>query len=117
MAVSAGALLAGGLFFAPAAGALLSAGALILLLGIGSGALLTYYQVVIAEATPVASRGSALAIGGTGWALSHLIAPFCMGWLSDHLSLATAFEVWAVFTAGLALLLYLSGRYLLRPKA
>lgn len=114
MAVSAGLLLAGGLFFAPAAGALLSAGALILLLGIGSGALLTYYQVVIAESTPVASRGSALAIGGTGWALSHLVAPFSMGWLSDHLSLARAFELWALFTAALAVLLYLLSRRLLR---
>ena len=37
-----------------------------------------------------------------------------MGWLSDHLSLARAFELWALFTAALAVLLYVLSRRLLR---
>lgn len=105
IAVASGAALAVCLALAPHAPQLLSAGALVAVIGIASGLLLVYYQLVIADAAPGHARGSALALGGAGWSLSHLTGPFLVGLITERAGLAAAFHVWGGVTLVLALLL------------
>jgi len=63
LALGAGCALAVLLYAAPLATQGLSAGTLIALIGVASGMLLVYYQLVVASAAPAHARGSALAIG------------------------------------------------------
>ncbi|MBC7803806.1 MAG: hypothetical protein H7Y16_08000, partial [Candidatus Parcubacteria bacterium] len=45
------------------------------------------------EAVAPAMRGSALALGGLGWGLSHLTTPLVMGLLADRFGVAAGFYV------------------------
>ncbi|WP_372716685.1 MFS transporter [Immundisolibacter sp.] len=105
LALGAGCALAVLLYAAPLATQGLSAGTLIALIGVASGMLLVYYQLVVASAAPAHARGSALAIGGMGWGLSHLTGPFFVGVIAQRHGLPTAFQLWAGFTLLLALAL------------
>lgn len=64
-----------------------------LLVGAGSAAMTLYFQVTISEASRPESRGSALALGGLGWSVSHLSTPLIMGFLADRYGLVTGFYV------------------------
>ncbi len=73
---------------------------LLLLVGFGSGAMTLYFQLLISDLSSVATRGSALALGGLGWGLSHLTTPLFMGALKDAFGIGTAFyAMGAVATA------------------
>jgi predicted MFS family arabinose efflux permease len=104
-AVVSGCVLAVCLALAPHAPQALAAGSLIGVIGIASGLLLVYYQLVVANAAPAHARGSALALGGAGWGISHLTGPFLIGAIAERAGLPTAFHVWAGFTLLLALAL------------
>src|SRR3989442_527916 len=59
----------------PTPGHAVPIGFLLLLVGFGSGAMTLYFQITIAEASRQEERGSALALGGLGWGISHLSTP------------------------------------------
>jgi MFS family permease len=66
-------------------------GALLFLVGFGSGVMTLYFQLLISELSAAETRGSALALGGLGWGLSHLTTPLIMGALKDTLGIEAAF--------------------------
>jgi MFS family permease len=68
--------------------------------GLGSGAMTIYFQVTISEASKLEERGSALALGGVGWSISHLSTPLIMGFIADRHGLAVAF--YCIGVVGLA---------------
>jgi DHA1 family L-arabinose/isopropyl-beta-D-thiogalactopyranoside export protein-like MFS transporter len=71
----------------------------LLIVGVGSGAMTLYFQITISEASRPEQRGSALALGGTGWNISLLTTPLAMGFLADHYGLVASFY----FVGGLTL--------------
>ena len=73
--------------------ATLPTAALMLLAGLGSGLMTLYFQITISEASDVARRGSAMALGGLGWGLSHFSTPLIMGVLADRLGIVAGFYV------------------------
>ena len=64
-----------------------------LVVGAGTAAMTLYFQITIAEASKVEERGSALALGGLGWSVSHLSTPLIMGFLADRYGIVTGFYV------------------------
>ena len=74
--------------------------------GVGTGLMTLYFQVLISEMTSVSERGSAMAMGGLGWGISHLSTPLLMGYIKDHYDIQTAFYVIGVTVViwGLALI-------------
>lgn len=77
--------------------------AFLLSAGIGSGIMTIYYQVLMSEISTGANRGSAMALGGLGWGLSHLTTPLVMGFLVDAVGIANAFHMWGAFALLIAL--------------
>jgi predicted MFS family arabinose efflux permease len=65
--------------------------ALLFLVGFGSGVMTLYFQLLISDLSSSETRGSALALGGLGWGLSHLTTPLIMGALKDTLGIEAAF--------------------------
>jgi len=92
----------------PAINHSLAIGFLMLVVGLGSGIMTLYFQITMSDFTSAAERGSALALGGLGWGLSHLSTPLAMGYLADHIGLVRGFYVLGAFalcwTAMIALL-------------
>ncbi len=66
-------------------------GLFLLASGIGSGIMTIYFQVTMAEVVAPEMRGSALALGGLGWGLSHLTTPLVMGLLADDYGVSAGF--------------------------
>ena len=58
-----------------------------------------------------AERGSALALGGLGWSVSHLTTPLLMGFLSDRYGLVAGFYVLGAFALTGALIVAFSRRW------
>jgi len=71
--------------------------------GVGSGLMTLVFQMLVAETSSPAERGSALALSGVGWQLSHAVVPIVMGALADRYGVATAFPILGAVAAGLAL--------------
>jgi MFS family permease len=59
--------------------------------GLGSGVMTLYFQLLISDLSAPSERGAALALGGLGWGLSHLTTPLLMGALKDGLGIVPAF--------------------------
>jgi MFS family permease len=74
-----------------------------LVVGAGTAAMTLYFQITIAEASKVEQRGSALALGGLGWSVSHLTTPLIMGFLADRYGIVTGFYVLGGFALVCAL--------------
>jgi MFS transporter, DHA1 family, multidrug resistance protein len=74
-----------------------------LVVGLGSGAMTLYFQITVAEASRAEERGAALALGGMGWALSHLSTPLLMGFLADRYGIVPAFYVLGMLALGCAI--------------
>jgi len=81
-------------------------GALMVAVGLASGIMTLFFQMLISEISSADNRGSALALGGLGWGLSHFSTPLVMGYLKDHLGILPAFYIIGAFafTWGLALI-------------
>jgi MFS family permease len=79
-----------------------------LVVGAGTAAMTLYFQVTISEASKPEERGSALALGGLGWSVSHLSTPLVMGFLADRYGIVTGFYV----LGGFALICALAIAYL-----
>jgi len=65
--------------------------ALMLLVGLGSGVMTLYFQITISEVSTIEQRGSAMALGGLGWGVSHLTTPLVMGLLADRIGIVAGF--------------------------
>jgi MFS transporter, DHA1 family, multidrug resistance protein len=79
--------------------------ALLLLVGFGSGVMTLYFQLLISDLSTVEARGSALALGGLGWGLSHFSTPLLMGALKDAFGIETAFYAMGAIATAWALML------------
>ena len=66
-------------------------GALMFVVGVGAGLQTLVVQVTLSEVTAEDMRGSALAIGGLGWSLSHLTTPLIAGLLAQQFGTVYAF--------------------------
>ncbi|MBE0625423.1 MAG: MFS transporter [Burkholderiales bacterium] len=68
-------------------------GVLMAVVGLASGIMTLFFQMLISEISSIDNRGSALALGGLGWGLSHFSTPLAMGYLKDHYGILPAFYV------------------------
>ena len=83
-------------------------GAFLFALGVGSSMMTIYFQVTLSEVVESEMRGSAMALGGLGWGLSHLSTPLVMGFLADRYGIVAGFYVLgAVSLCVVGLLAYL----------
>jgi MFS family permease len=89
--VLCGIAVAGAVGLVPTVNHIVPIGFWLLLVGFGSGAMTLYFQITIAEASRQEERGSALALGGLGWGISHLSTPLVMGFLADRYSIVASF--------------------------
>lgn len=87
-----------------------------LVVGAGTAAMTLYFQITISEASTSAERGSALALGGLGWSVSHLSTPLLMGFLADRFGIVVGFYVLGGFALACALLIAGSRRWAFRPN-
>jgi predicted MFS family arabinose efflux permease len=83
----------------------------LLLVGAGSAAMTLYFQITISEASRAEERGSALALGGLGWSVSHFSTPLIMGLLADRYGLVLGFYVLGVLALACALLIAWARRW------
>ncbi len=89
--------------FIPLCNNVIVVGGFLLGVGISSGVMGLYYQIILSDISTPTSRGTALALGALGWSLSHLTTPLFMGVLADSFGLFNAFYVWGAITLILAL--------------
>jgi MFS family permease len=82
-----------------------------LLVGLGSGAMTLYFQMTIAEASRPQERGSALALGGLGWSVSHFTTPLALGFIADRVGMAAGFYALGVFAFACAIAIGLMRRW------
>lgn len=82
-----------------------------LVVGAGTAAMTLYFQITISEASAPAERGSALALGGLGWSVSHLSTPLVMGFLADRYGIVFGFYVLGGLALACALLIAVSRRW------
>ena len=80
-------------------------GAFLLAVGVGSSLMTIYFQVTMAEVVPSEMRGSAMALGGMGWGISHFTTPLVMGLLADSYGLVAGFYVLGVMALATVVLL------------
>ncbi|MCL4798604.1 MAG: MFS transporter [Burkholderiales bacterium] len=74
--------------------------------GIGSGVMTVYFQLSVAEASTPAERGSALALSGLGWQISHFVTPLTMGALAELFGIGIAVAVFGALALALAAALW-----------
>jgi MFS family permease len=91
--VASGVAVAAAVGLLPAVNHVLPIAFWMLVIGIGSGAMTLYFQITMSEASLPEERGSALALGGLGWSVSHLSTPLLMGLLADRYGIVNAFYV------------------------
>ncbi len=109
---AAGAVVAISVGLVPAINHPVSIGFLMFMVGMSSGVMTLYFQITMGEYAGTAERGSALALGGLGWGLSHLTTPIAMGYLSDAFGLVPSFYALGAFALCWSVMLAL-----LRPWA
>lgn len=81
------------------------AGLFLLGIGVASGVMTVYFQILISAISSAEQRGSAMALGGLGWGLSNLSTPLIVGALSDAWGIQVAFHAlgFMVLLVGIAL--------------
>jgi MFS family permease len=101
--VGCGVAVAAAVGFLPTVNHVLPIAFWMLVVGAGTAAMTLYFQITLAEASKVEQRGSALALGGLGWSVSHLTTPLIMGFLADRYGIVTGFYVLGGFALACAL--------------
>jgi len=81
-----------------------------LLVGLGSSIMTIYFQLLMTACSSPAERGSAMALGGLGWGLSHFSTPLLMGWMNDAIGVVAAFRVMGAIAMAWGLLLLIAFR-------
>jgi predicted MFS family arabinose efflux permease len=61
--------------------------------GAGSGVMTNYFQLLVSTFSSMEYRGSAMALAGMGWSLSHVSIPILMGGLRDSYGIHQAFYI------------------------
>jgi MFS family permease len=81
------------------------AGLFLLGIGMASGVMTVYFQILISAISSAEQRGSAMALGGLGWGMSNLSTPLIVGALSDAWGIQVAFHALGliVLLVGIAL--------------
>jgi MFS family permease len=80
-------------------------GVFLFLLGLASGVISIYFQLLVSTISPDAQRGAAISYGGLGWNISNLTMPVIMGAFMDAFDIRTAFYLLgAMMLVGTALL-------------
>ncbi|MDB5916679.1 MAG: putative arabinose efflux permease, family [Massilia sp.] len=72
-------------------------GVFLFALGAGSAITTLYFQMLISLVSTKETRGSAMALGSMGWAISHLTTPLAMGVLNDYIGIHLAFYIMGGF--------------------
>jgi MFS family permease len=70
-----------------------------------------YFQMTIVEASRPEERGSALALGGLGWSVSHFTTPLALGFIADRFGLAAGFYALGVVAFACAIAVGLLRRW------
>ena len=112
--VICGVLVAAGVGLLPAWNHAAPIGFWLFVVGAGSAAMTLYFQITISEASRPEERGSALALGGLGWSLSHFSTPLIMGFVADRYSLVTGFYVIGALALAAALAIAWARRWAFR---
>ena len=94
--VISGAFVSAGVGLQPLFGHWATVGALMFALGVGSGLMTVYFQVTLAALVKPEMRGSAMALGGVGWGVSHITTPLVMGLCADRYGIPSGFYVLGV---------------------
>jgi MFS family permease len=94
--VFSGAFVSAGVGLQPFFGHWAAVSVLMFALGVGSGLMTVYFQVTLAELVKPEMRGSAMALGGVGWGVSHITTPLVMGLMADRYGIASGFYVLGV---------------------
>jgi MFS family permease len=94
----AGACVAAGVGVQPLVSHWAMVGIFMFALGVGSGLITVFFQVTMAELVEPRMLGSAMALGGVGWGVSHLTTPLIMGFLADRYGIAAGFYVLGVIS-------------------
>lgn len=89
--VGCGLAVAAAIAFVPVVNHIVPIAFWLLVVGAGTAAMTLYFQITISEASRPEERGSALALGGLGWSVSHLTTPLIMGFLADRYGIVTGF--------------------------
>jgi len=84
--------------------------------GIGSGVMTVYFQIIVAESSAPAERGSALALSGLGWQISHFVTPLAMGALTEGFGIEAAFVIFGAGALALAAALWPFGGWARRGE-
>jgi len=109
--VLCGVAVAASISFVPTINHALPIGFWMLVVGAGTAAMTLYFQITISEASSAEERGSALALGGLGWSVSHLSTPLLMGFVADRYGIVTGFYVLGGFALACALLIAATRRW------
>jgi predicted MFS family arabinose efflux permease len=109
--VVCGVIVAASIGFLPVWNHPLPIGLCLLLVGAGSAAMTLYFQITISEASAPGQRGSALALGGLGWSLSHFSTPLIMGLLADRYGLVAGFYVLGALALACAAVIAVARRW------
>jgi predicted MFS family arabinose efflux permease len=89
----------------------------LLLVGASSAAMILYFQITIAQASRPEERGSAVALGGLGWSISHFSTPLIMGALADRYGLVTGFYVIGIVALACALTIAWARRWAFQVRS
>lgn len=84
--------------------------------GAGSGVMTNYFQLLVSSFSSVEYRGSAMALAGMGWSLSHVSIPILMGWLRDSHGIHQAFYILGAFALVFAFAIPLLQRWSLQES-
>ena len=101
--VGCGLAVAAAIAFVPVVNHIVPIAFWLLVVGAGTAAMTLYFQITISEASRTEERGSALALGGLGWSVSHLTTPLIMGFLADRYGIVTGFYVIGAFALACAI--------------
>jgi predicted MFS family arabinose efflux permease len=112
--VVCGVMVAASIGFLPAWNHVVPIAVCLFFVGAGSAAMTLYFQITISEASRPEERGSALALGGLGWSLSHFSTPLIMGVVADRYGLVPGFYVLAALALACALAIAWTRRWAFR---